>query len=64
MQLMYGLDFASLFDLGLIDDDCRDETVFFGANGIGHGQFLSDWLAVGSNFLACPSVVQAPGIEA
>ena len=64
VQLMHGLDFASLFDFGLIDDDCCDETVFFGANGIGHGQLLSEWLAVGSNFLACPSVVQAPGIEA
>ena len=64
VQLMHGLDFASLFDLGLIDDDCRDVTVVCGANGIGHGLLLSDWRAAGSNFLACPSVVQAPGIEA
>ena len=64
MQLILGLDFPGVFDLGLIDDSCRDETVFFGAKGIGHGQLLSEWLAVGSKFLACPSVVQAPGIEA
>ena len=28
------------FDLWLIDDDCCDETVFFGANGIGYGQLF------------------------
>jgi len=42
VQLMHGLDSAGAFDLGLIDDGCRDEIVFFGANGVGHGQLLSE----------------------
>ena len=45
MQLILGLDFPGVFDLWLIDDDCCDETVFFGANGIGYGQlfFSNGW---------------------
>ena len=40
VQLILGLDFPGVFDLWLIDDDCCDETVFFGANGIGYGQLF------------------------
>ncbi len=40
VQLMHGLDFASLFDLGLIDDDCYDETVFFARTVLGMVSFF------------------------